>query len=239
VEAGFVADQNGDLTRKGLAALISGLGRAENDKQVHNALAELRHAARLTVGGEVAPTQPVHVGLSAERAAQLGFDISPIHEADALYRGADGNVHVNEVKGSANALVEKLREQSDQLDRLAAWQGGGTGRMAEVVIDTDHGWTDIFGETIIDPVTRRPVRGSPHGLDRVIASKLPLRIGSRRFTTDQLRTLRQAILDDMIASGVGSSAEVRAGTATMAYAQYFGAIPTLEDLAARLGSAVP
>jgi hypothetical protein len=57
-----------------------------------------------------------------------------------------------------------------------------------------------------------------------------LRIGERRFTTDQLMALRQSILDDMHAFGAGTA---------KSFGQYFKEIPTLDALAARLGRGLP
>lgn len=234
VEAGFAAVRAGQLTNESLGKVIGALGRAENDAQIHNALAELRNASRVRASGAVAATDAVHIGVSQARATSMGLDIAPIPEADTLYVGVDGNTHVEEVKGTANALVEKLRQESEQLNRMAAWQKAAPGRVAEVVIDTDAAWTKILGETELD-AAGKVVRGSPHGLDRVIDSGLPMRIGTRRFTHDQLVRLRQAMLDDMRASGCGSAAEVRAGTAKMTYGQYLESVPTLDDLARKLG----
>jgi uncharacterized protein YoxC len=209
----------GELTHDDLGTVLGKLGRAKNDNQVNEALAELRNARRIIEAGEQAAGEPVHISASRARAKKLGFDIDKINEADALYRGADGNVHVEEVKATANALVDKLRKDPQQIDNLVAWQRLGPGRVAEIVIDTDEGWTDLFGI----------VRGRP-ALNHIIESGLPLRIGRRRFTNKQLRELRRAVEEDQVASGVPGM---------MSYNDYFKSIPTLDHLAARLGRPIP
>lgn len=219
-EALVVADR-GQLD--GLGGVLGALGNARGDHDMHNALAELRAAMRTLDAGAQEPGGQVHIGVTADRAAALGFDILPVSEADLLYRGADGRVHLDEVKGTATALRNK--SESAQLDRLRAWATAAPGRVAEVRIDTDQAWTQILGET----------RGGDMALDLVIDSGLSLWIGERHFTSEQLRQLKQLVEHDMAESKVGSMASVDAGKAEMTFGEYFALVPTLDHLQARAG----
>jgi hypothetical protein len=102
-------------------------------------------------GGVVA--QGSLVFTSAKKGRQYNFggtsvQIDPVHEADALYLGTDGLIHLHEVKNTAKALRNKLKKHPKQLERLLKWQQAEPDkREIRIVIGTEADWTQVLAKS--------------------------------------------------------------------------------------------
>ena len=146
------AYSSGKITKEALQRFISQLSKAKNVDQFDQVLAELRHANQLIESGVVAQNSLVLVSAKKGREYDLGgtmVKIDPVHEADILYLGTDGLIHLHEVKNTARALRNKLKKKPKQFERMLRWrkekpdkreirmvigtQAGGAGRKSWVL----------------------------------------------------------------------------------------------------------
>ncbi len=172
----------GRIPKDRMQGILGKLKSAENADAVAQQLAELRHANRITFAGEVKAGSDVVVTIRAgeERTvAGKKVTIDPVSEADALYAGTDGRVHLDEVKNTTNALRSKLEKQPQQIERLATWRDAEPGREVEVAIESQEQWTDLFR-----PI---PKYGAP--LRAMIKNRVPLRIGQYKLTPAKMEEL--------------------------------------------------
>ena len=129
---------------------MSQLNKAKSLNAFDQVLAELRHANRLIKSGVVAKNSPVFPKESAKEGRQYNFgsttvQIDPVHEADALYLGTDGLIHLHEVKNTAKALRNKLKKHPQQLDNMLKWRREKPNkREIRIVIGTEKGWTEVL-----------------------------------------------------------------------------------------------
>ncbi len=142
------AYSSGKITKEALQRFISQLSKAKNLDQFDQVLAELRHANRLIASGVVAQNSLVFVSAKKGRQYDLGsttIKIDPVHEADALYLGTDGLIHLHEVKNTATALRNKLKKKPKQFERMLRWRKEQPDkREIRMVIWTEVGWTELL-----------------------------------------------------------------------------------------------
>ena len=123
--------------------------------QFDQVLAELRHANRLIASGVVAQNSLVFVSAKKGREYDLGgttTEIDPVHEADILYLGTDGLIHLHEVKNTATALRNKLKKKPKQLQRMLKWRKEEPDkREIRMVIGTEVGWTQVLATRRREP----------------------------------------------------------------------------------------
>ena len=170
------AMNNSSVYDNAVRAAISSMHHAENPYNVREFLAEFRHVNEVAGAKGLAKGSKVYSGVKKSlpdgslRQFDLGdgikVDISPISEADALYR-AGGMIHLDEVKHTASALVNKLREKPQQLKNLVDWRGKGPDRAVSVVIESEVKWTNLLG--------------TPDVFELLITNKIPLKIGGKVF----------------------------------------------------------
>lgn len=139
---------SGQIQPEALQRFISQLSKAKNLDEFDQVLAELRHANRLIESNVVAKHSLVFTSAKLGQQYHLGattIEIDPIHEADALYLGTDGRIHLHEVKNTANALRNKLRKHPKQFQNMLDWREDEPDkREIRIIIATEAGWTQIF-----------------------------------------------------------------------------------------------
>jgi hypothetical protein len=166
-----------------LQRFVSQLSKAKSWHAFDQVLAELRHANRLISSGVVAKNSLVFTSAKKGRQYHLGsttVKIDPVHEADALYLGTDGLIHLHEVKNTANALRQKLNKHPEQLQRMLRWRNSQPDkREIRMVISREEGWTQVF-------VARQ---GELAALQILNDNHVGLTIGESHLTTIQLKTL--------------------------------------------------
>jgi hypothetical protein len=142
------AYNSGKITKEALQRFISQLSKAKSLNQFDQVHAELRHANRLQESGVVAQNSLVFVSAKKGRQYDLGsttIKIDPVHEADALYLGTDGLIHLHEVKNTATALRNKLQKKPKQLENMLDWRDQEPDkREIRMVIGTEVGWTQLL-----------------------------------------------------------------------------------------------
>ena len=173
---------DGLLDGPSLQRVLSRMRGGGNLHQVLENLAELRHANRVAAGGTVAEGSTMHIGVEAGAPVKLSdgrtIKIDPVDEADVVWLGSDGVVHLDEVKNTANALTGKLAKNPDYFKKMLEWRdaGGADGpRKVSVTIESESGWTDVFGRTA--------------AMRRLIDAGLPLHIAGRTWPPDKLREI--------------------------------------------------
>ena len=178
--------QSEDLQR-----FISQLSKAKSLHSFDQVLAELRHANHLIDSGVVAKNSLVFVSAKLGRLYNLGpfsVDIDPVHEADALYLGTDGLIHLHEVKNTAKALRQKLRKNRKQLERMLRWRNTKPDqREIRIVISTEEGWTELFAVR----------EGEPAALVILMDNYVPLTIGEVNLTLAKMNELWHATIKQM------------------------------------------
>jgi hypothetical protein len=127
---------------------------------------------------------------SAKKGRQYNFestivDIYPVHEADVLYLGTDGLIHLHEVKNTAKALRNKLRKHPKQLDNMLDWREKELDkREIRMVIATEAGWTQVFA-----------VRDNERAVLKILMDKnVPLTIGECNLSVAKMKELWYAAL---------------------------------------------
>ena len=182
------AMNNSSVDDNAVRAAISSMRRAENPHNVREFLAELRHVNEVASAKSLAKGSKVYSGVKKSmpdgslRQFDMGdgikVDISPVSEADALYR-AGGKIHLDEVKHTASALVNKLREKLQQLQNLVKWRKAGPDRAVSVVIESEVKWTNLLG--------------TPDVFQLLIKHDVPLKIGGKVFDPAALKAFHAKI----------------------------------------------
>ena len=156
--------------------------------QFDQVLAELRHANRLIASGVVAQNSLVFVSAKKGREYDLGgttTEIDPVHEADILYLGTDGLIHLHEVKNTATALRNKLKKKPKQFERMLRWRKEKPDkREIRMVIGTEAGWTELLAV--------RP--GELAALVILKDNQVPITIGKYNLTVASMNELWKARL---------------------------------------------
>ncbi|MGB0384191.1 MAG: hypothetical protein ACPGWR_05135 [Ardenticatenaceae bacterium] len=183
------AHSSGQITKEALQRFISQLSKAKSLNQFDQVHAELRHANHLIESGVVAQNSLVFVSAKKGRQYRLGsttVKIDPVHEADALYLGTDGLIHLHEVKNTTTALRNKLKKKRKQLDNMLDWREKELDqREIRIVIATEAGWTQLFSHSRHE---RQPV------LRTLTKAKIPLTISTHDFTVAQMQKLWDATM---------------------------------------------
>ncbi len=171
------------IQSEALQRFISQLSKAKSLDQFDQVLAELHHANRQIDSGVVAKNSLVFVSAKEGRTYRLGsttVKIDPVHEADALYLGTDGLIHLHEVKNTANALRQKLKKHPKQLQNMLDWREEKPDqREIRIVIGTEAGWTQIFA----------PLNERESALDILINNNISLTIGEHHLTVAMMERL--------------------------------------------------
>lgn len=183
------ARKSGQLTKEALQRFISQLSKAKSLAQFDQVLAELRHVGSLIESGVVAQNSLVFVSAKKGRRYRLGVTtvkIDPVYEADALYLGTDGLIHLHEVKNTAMALRNKLKKKPEQLERMLRWRKLDLGkREIRIVIGTEAGWTHLFAPSNDENETV---------LEILFNANISLTIGQHNLTVNQMQNLLNATI---------------------------------------------
>lgn len=182
----YIHDQ---MTKEALQRFISQLSKAKSLNQFDQILAELRHANRLVESGVVAQNSLLFVGAKKGRQYNLGstsLKIDPVHEADVLFLGTDGLIHLHEVKNTATALRNKLNKNRKQLANMLDWREQEPDqREIRLIIATEIGWTQLLAR----------LKGSTQSvLETLIKDDCPLTIGAHILTVEQMQKLSDTTL---------------------------------------------
>lgn len=200
--------------------LVSDLGVTDSDT-VNERFAELEHAAYVLKRGNLAPNTPIVIG--AKYNQQLTnlpkIDVEKV-EADTYYKTADGVIHLNEVKNTPNAFVEKLKEE--QFDRYAEWIDKGKNlpnpqeRVAEVYIrQTGPGFDQILDSARFQRLSNTIVSDD---------TKPFMKVGEYTFSLNDLKNVQQDALQklgDIIAENKRNGIKVKPSELAK---QYFGSL---------------
>ncbi|MFI5926423.1 hypothetical protein ACIA3K_10575 [Micromonospora sp. NPDC051543] len=152
------------------------------------AAAELRAANDVLNSPDLMPGSKIGISVKNE-PLDLGTGTvvrtGDVPESDLVYQTRDGKVHLDEVKATAQTVANKINEKPDQLRRMLDWQAADpAGRAVGYRIGTDEGLKGLFSMTNPEPKL--------YALDRIADADVPLQIGGRTLTPDQLRQLREA-----------------------------------------------
>ncbi|MET8553218.1 hypothetical protein [Micromonospora zamorensis] len=176
-------DRQGDIFRDMLDNLSGDRSAFEG------AATELRAANDVLQRGDLAPGSRIGLNVVAGERVNLGngtvVDTGRIPEADLVYQTADGNVHVVEVKATAQTVANKFRSDPAQLERMLDWRDGAPGREVSVRVGTDEGWTGLFSRAGNDPPQM--------AIERLAGQNVPITIGGRTLSGQQLTALHQAV----------------------------------------------
>jgi hypothetical protein len=176
-----------NISSESLQGFISKLKSASTVDEFDQVLAELHHPNRLIHSGAVAENTTIFPSAKAGREYDLGsakVTIDPVPEADTLYLGKDGIIHLDEIKNTGNALRQKLQKTPDQLQRMNRWRHESRAdREIRVVIETESRWTEIFA----------PNGGNKSALETLIDQEVPLTIGSYNLSVAQMDKLFKAV----------------------------------------------
>ncbi|MFI6267288.1 hypothetical protein [Micromonospora zamorensis] len=176
-------DRQGDIFRDMLDNLSGDRSAFEG------AATELRAANDVIQSGDLAPGSRIGLNVVAGERVNLGngtvVDTGRIPEADLVYQTADGNVHVVEVKATAQTVANKFRSDPAQLERMLDWRDGAPGREVSVRVGTDEGWTGLFSRAGNDPPQM--------AIERLADQNVPITIGGRTLSGEQLTALHQAV----------------------------------------------
>jgi hypothetical protein len=195
------AISSGKVPPENLQGFISKLKSAKTVDEFDQVLAELHHPNRLIHSRAVAENTTIFTSAKKGHEYDLGsakVKIDPVPEADTLYLGQEGIIHLDEVKNTTSALRQKLLKTPDQLQRMKDWRNLGSDRQIKVVIETESGWTELFAA--------RP--GETAALRTLIDEKVPLTIGSYNLSVAQMDELWQAVarkFKDMSKQGTWSN----------------------------------
>lgn len=213
------------ISSEELQRFISKLSKAKTTDEFDQVLAELRYANRLIASGAVAENSPIFTGAKQGRQYRLGsttIKIDPVPEADALYLGTDGLIHLDEVKNTAQALRNKLRKKPKQLERMLDWRDSGLAREIRIVVATESGWTNLFA-----------VRSEKEeaALKILIDEDVPLTIGSYDLSVakmDELLDAKEKKIIEMIKQETWSN-----------WNDFYRQMSTLADTQSFLGITLP
>ncbi|MGW1889689.1 hypothetical protein ACWCP6_05410 [Streptomyces sp. NPDC002004] len=171
--------------------------KATNRHQLAEAMAEVK-AAKRVADREAAEGTKVYAGVGAKKGRgakepiDLGdgtkVDVSAIDDADVVYKGKDGNVHVAEVKNTGQATTQA--HMPAQAKRLGDWQKAHPGRKARYEIETEDGWDKVFDGFQKDRKTGEKPDGTPA---QVLADEgLDLRVGGQDISPQKLKAMNDA-----------------------------------------------
>jgi hypothetical protein len=217
-----IALTSGKYSSDELQGVISQLKGAKTSDEFAEILAELQYPNRVITAGQVATESQVFIGARQGKDYNLGsvtVRTDPVPEADALYLGQDGKIHMAEVKNTTNALRQKLNENPEQLKRLQEWLDKDPGnRRIRLVVETEAGWTNVFA-------ARK--RGDLAVLEELFTQGVPLSIGSYDLSVEQMRELWEAVRR--------KSAQMEADGTWQGWKNFYNQIPTLADAERFLG----
>ncbi|TQJ25710.1 hypothetical protein FBZ33_6073 [Micromonospora sp. A202] len=176
-------DRQGDIFRDMLDNL-------SGDRSAFDGAAtELRAANDVLQSGDLAPGSRIGLNVVAGERVNLGngtvVDTGRIPEADLVYQTADGNVHVVEVKATAQTVANKFRSDPAQLERMLEWRDAAPGREVSIRVGTDEGWTGLFSRAGNNPPQM--------AIERLAAQNVPITIGGRTLSGEQMNALHQAV----------------------------------------------
>ncbi|WP_405991172.1 hypothetical protein [Streptomyces sp. NBC_00986] len=166
--------------------------RAGNRYQLAEAMAEVRAAGRAV--DEAAEGTKVYagVGKTGRKTVDLGdgttADVSAIDDADIVYKGKDGNIHVVEVKNTGQAATQA--SMPAQAGNLAKWQKAAPGRKARYEIETQDGWDKVFDGFQKDKKTGKVPNGTP--AQTLAENGLDLRVAGQDISSQQLKAMNDA-----------------------------------------------
>ncbi|MFJ3244565.1 hypothetical protein [Streptomyces sp. NPDC086782] len=194
-----------NVSKEARSTLTSKILNAKNTDELAQARAEL-NAVQHAADAEAAAGTTVHTAVGKDfgkTKIDLGngesVDISDIQDADTLYKGKDGKVHVVEVKNTGNATIKADFER--QVEDMARWQGkDGAGRAVRVDIATNDKWSNIFSGYKTgkrDGVKYRPP-GTP--ASTLAKNNVPVRIAGQDISPGRLARM-QAEIDARRAAG--------------------------------------
>jgi hypothetical protein len=212
---------NSGKIQRALQRFISQLSKAKSLHEFDQVLAELRHANHLIESGVVAKNSLVFVGAKQGRQYNLGsmtVEIDPVHEADALYLGTDGRIHLHEVKNTAKALRQKLNKHPKQLDNMLEWREEEPDkREIRIVIATEAGWTQVFA-----------VRQGEKSVWQILKdNQVPLTIDKVNLTLESMNTLSNATVKKI--------KKLRRQNPTFSFNEFYRQMSTLADAEFFLG----
>jgi hypothetical protein len=220
-EALSVALRSGKYTPENLQAIISKLRAADAKNAFDEVLAEISHSNRLVKSGQVAEGSQVVLGAKQGKEYKIGSQtvkIDPVPEADVLYLGTDGKIHLDEVKNTAHALREKLSGDSEQFKKLREWKAQDSqGREISFSIENEQGWIEVFaqkGEEV-------PV------LEQLKNTGVSLSIGSRKLSPEQMQKLWDAVKNQ--------HTQMRNDGSWKGWKDFYNQISTLSDAERFLG----
>ncbi|KID59044.1 hypothetical protein JF50_00890 [Pseudoalteromonas luteoviolacea] len=120
-----------DNARSGITKLSKAIDKnkfLQDYAEIKNGLERGKDAGFEVLSDGVIESIPGDVILNAKKGVSydLGKNcvvkVDPVDEADALYLGYDGKVHLEEVKATPQAFFEKLATNPKQFDRLIEWK---------------------------------------------------------------------------------------------------------------------
>ncbi len=205
------AIDSGKVSPQELQGFIDKLKSAKSVDEFDQILAEMHHPNRLDYAGKVAETSKIFTGAKQGKEYDLGsmkVKTDPVPEADSLYVGSEGNVHIDEVKNTANALRQKLDTSPQQLERMKDWRDLSPNREVKVVVESEEGWTTLFGSG----------KGKKAALQTLIDEKVPLTIGDYELSVVKMEALWDAVLTKKTKLGVPKN---------MSWNDFFAQMPTL------------
>lgn len=174
------------ISTEALQRFISQLKSATSLDEFDQILAELCHTNQLVHSGVVANNSPIITSAKLGRQYNLSLtltQIDPVPEADALYLGTDGLIHLDEVKNTAQALRQKLNRHPEQLQRMLQWRAKAPDkREIRMIITTEAGWTQVFAAR----------RGEKAILKSLINEGVPLTIGRYKLSVPKMADLWNA-----------------------------------------------
>ncbi|MFD7240447.1 hypothetical protein [Streptomyces massasporeus] len=192
-QAAAALDELTDLARRenvdraGASKLGSEVTNARTASRLEEMLAEVRGVRRASE--DAAPDSTVHTAVGSEhnrRQVEVApgetVDVSNVPDADVLYKGRDGRVHLVEVKNTVNPTRQP--EFVGKINTLSEWKKANPGRATRVEIDKPDKWTEVF----------RPIKGQKVSPAQLMNEKgVDARIGDASFTAKQLGDMQRAL----------------------------------------------
>ncbi|MFF7732886.1 hypothetical protein [Streptomyces sp. NPDC007984] len=192
-QAGAALDELTDLARRenvdraGASKLGSEVTNARTADRLEEMLAEIRGVRRASQ--DAAPDSTVHTAVGSEhnrRQVEVApgetVDVSKVPDADVLYKGRDGRVHLVEVKNTVNPTRQP--EFVGKINTLSEWKKANPSTATRVEIDKSDKWTEVF----------RPIKGQKISPAQLMNEKgVDARIGDASFTAKQLGAMQRAL----------------------------------------------
>ncbi|MEV3974053.1 hypothetical protein AB0K68_38970 [Streptomyces sp. NPDC050698] len=176
-----------NVDRAGASKLGSEVTNARTASRLEEMLAEVRGVRRASE--DAAPDSTVHTAVGSEhnrRQVEVApgetVDVSNVPDADVLYKGRDGRVHLVEVKNTVNPTRQP--EFVGKINTLSEWKKANPGTTTRVEIDKPDKWTEVF----------RPIKGQKVSPAQLMNEKgVDARIGDANFTAKQLGDMQRAL----------------------------------------------